>query len=72
MAITGTAMGICSAIGYSSDLWLYTVCGKWLDTYGNDGFKNIIYLIIASLALIVVCSALLHAYEKKHRVFETE
>lgn len=72
MAITGTAMGICSAIGYSSDLWLYSLCGKWLDQYGNDGFRYVIYLIIASLALVVVCSLLLHAYEKKHNVFAEE
>lgn len=69
MAITGTAMGICSAIGYSSDLWLYTLCGKWLDTYGNDGYDRIWMLTIAALVMVIICSVLLHIYEKKHNVF---
>jgi MFS family permease len=69
MEITGTAMGICSAVGYSTDLWLYTLCGKWLDTYGNAGYRYILMLFLAGLALVVVCSILLGKYEKKHNVF---
>lgn len=69
MAITGTAMGICSAVGYSTDLWSYTLCGKWLDTYGNAGYIRIMGLWLAGLALVIVCSVLLHKYEKKHNVF---
>lgn len=34
MTMTGTAMGICSAVGYSTDLWSYTLIGSWLDKYG--------------------------------------
>lgn len=64
--ITGTAIGIASAVGYSTDLWLYNLCGKWLDTYGNDGYRNIFLLILVALALIVVCSMLLKRYELKH------
>lgn len=37
----GSVYGIASAIGYSSDLWLYIVCGNWLDSMGNDGYKYI-------------------------------
>ena len=37
----GSVYGIASAIGYSSDLWLYTVCGSWLDSMGNDGYRYI-------------------------------
>lgn len=70
MVITGTAMGICSAVGYSTDLWSYTVIGKWLDTYGNDGYKYVLMLWLAGIALVVICSILLLMYEKKNRVFE--
>ena len=66
MSITGTAMGICSAIGYSSDLWLYTLCGKWLDQYGSAGYHYIWMLTIGAMALVVVCCVLLHLYEKKY------
>lgn len=70
MSITGTAMGICSAVGYSSDLWLYTLCGKWLDEFGSSGYTYIWLLTIAAMVMVIVCCALLHRYEKKHRVFE--
>ena len=69
MAITGTAMGICSAVGYSTDLWSYTLIGSWLDKYGNDGYRCVLLLWLAGVALVVICSILLHRYEKKHNVF---
>ncbi|MBQ6622705.1 MAG: MFS transporter [Mogibacterium sp.] len=70
--IMGTSMGICSAIGYSTDLWLYTLCGKWIDEYGATGYKNIILLYIAGLVLVIVCSILLYRYEKAHGIFGLE
>lgn len=66
--ITGTAMGIASAVGYSTDLWLYTLCGKWLDSYGNDGYRYIMLLFLAALALVVVCAILLKRYEDRHQI----
>ncbi len=67
--IMGTSMGIASAVGYSTDLWLYTLCGKWIDTLGNAGYRNIILLYIAGLVLVIAASFLLYIYEKKHGVF---
>lgn len=64
--ITGTAMGITSAIGYSTDLWLYTVCGNWIDKYGADGYKNILCLFIAAMVVVIISSILLRRYEKNH------
>ncbi len=72
LEITGTAMGICSAIGYSTDLWLFTLCGNWLDQHGNSGYKYIFMLFIAGLALVIVSSLLLRNYEKKHIVCPAE
>ncbi|MDD3169164.1 MAG: MFS transporter [Eubacteriales bacterium] len=37
----GSVFGVASAIGYSSDLWLYTLCGTWLDNMGNAGYRLI-------------------------------
>lgn len=67
--ITGTAMGIASAVGYSTDLWLYTLCGSWIDKYGADGYRNIIWLFVAGLVLVIVCAVLLGVYEKKNGIF---
>ena len=64
--ITGTAMGITSAIGYSTDLWLYTVCGRWIDVHGNDGYRYILMLFIAGLAVVIVSSYMLYRYKKNH------
>lgn len=69
--IMGTSMGICSAVGYSTDLWLYTLCGNWIDKNGADGFKNIMYLYVAGLCLVIVCCVLLYRYEKKHGIVES-
>ena len=60
--ITGTAMGITSAIGYSTDLWLYTVCGRWIDLYGNAGYKNILLLFIGALIVVIVNASLLDRF----------
>ena len=68
---TGTAMGITSAVGYSTDLWLYTLCGNWLDAYGNAGYRNILLLYLAGLAVVVVCAILLHRYEKSHNLISS-
>lgn len=68
--ILGTSIGLASAIGYSTDLWLYGLCGKWIDEYGAAGYRNIIYLFIAGMILVVVSSVLLYLYEKKNNVFE--
>ena len=70
--ITGTSMGIASAVGYSTDLWLYNLCGRWLDTKGADGYNNIFILLIVGLGIVVVCAVLLHLYEKKNHCFESE
>lgn len=71
LAITGTAMGICSAVGYSTDLWSYTLVGNWLDKYGNDGYRYVLMLWLAGIALVVVCCILLYRYEKKNGVFSS-
>lgn len=67
--ILGTSMGIASAVGYSTDLWLNTLCGNWIDQYGPAGYKNIICLYIAGLVLVIISSILLYRYEKKHQIF---
>ena len=56
MVLMGTATGIVSTIGYSSDLWLYAVTGSFLDTMGNAGYKYI-FAIITVFCTIGLISA---------------
>lgn len=70
LVITGTAMGICSAVGYSTDLWLHTLCGSLIDKHGNAGYQMIVGLMIVGLVLTIVCAVLLGVYEKRHPIHE--
>ena len=67
IAMTGTVMGVASAIGYSTDIWLYSLCGSWLDKYGNDGYTNIWYFTACGGALMIVMALLLNRHYKKVR-----
>jgi MFS family permease len=67
IALTGTILGVASAIGYSSDIWLYSLCGYWLDTMSNYGYQNIWCLQAGACALMVVSGLLLYREYKKVR-----
>ena len=67
MMITGTAMGLVSGIGYSTDIWLYTLCGNWIDKYGALGYRYILMLFIGGLVLVFVSATVFDRYMKKKR-----
>lgn len=56
----GTVLGIASALGYSTDAWIYNVCGGWVDRYGNDAY-NLIFILQAVGAVVMIVSGLLLA-----------
>ena len=64
-AYVGTVLGIASALGYSTDAWIYNVCGSWVDHYGNDAY-NFIFILQAIGAAVMIVSGLLLArlYQK--------
>lgn len=62
IAYTGTILGIASAIGYSSDIWLYSLCGHWLDTLGNAGYVYIWYLTAGGGVLMLAMGVFLWKY----------
>ena len=72
IAFTGTVLGIASAIGYSSDIWLYTLCGNWLDNMGNSGYRNIWFLTAAGAGLMVVTGLMLYRQYKKVESLKNE
>lgn len=61
----GTVLGVASAIGYSSDIWLYNVCGAWLDSYGNDGYRYIWIMQAAGAVLMIIMGLLLATTYRK-------
>lgn len=61
-----TAAGIVCAVGFCPDLFLYTLYGHWLDTYGNAGYTRIFIYTICMMVLGVVNSIVIHFYKKKY------
>lgn len=59
-AYVGTVLGIASTLGYSTDAWIYNVCGGWVDNYGTDAY-NFIFILQAFGAVVMIVSGLLLA-----------
>ncbi|MGI6056995.1 MAG: MFS transporter [Bilifractor sp.] len=69
MELSGRVSGIASALGYLPDLFMYTLVGGWMDTYGADGFKMTWgYAIAAALLCIVFCVILSRIIRKKTEI----
>ena len=57
--MSGRVSGIASALGFAPDLFLYTLVGGWMDTYGATGFKMTwAYAVVASLLCVVMAFVL--------------
>lgn len=61
----GTVLGVASAIGYSSDIWLYNLCGAWLDNNGNAGYAYIWILQAVGAVMMIVMGLLLASTYRK-------
>ncbi len=64
---TGAAVGVASFIGYSPDMFAYSVIGSWLDSHpGIEGFhRAFIFMSAVSLAGFIL-SIIAFKYIKKH------
>ncbi|WP_313755719.1 MFS transporter [Tissierella sp.] len=62
---SATAAGITCAIGFSPDLFQYTLFGNWIDKYGNGGYKYIFIYTMAILAVGIVNAIFSIRYKKK-------
>ncbi|WMM24371.1 MFS transporter [Tissierella sp. MB52-C2] len=71
-AVTGTALAIITVIGYLPDMFVYTLFGKWLDTYGDAGYSRIfiftIGVTIVSLLVALVAVKLSNKYKKQNNI----
>lgn len=55
LALSGRVSGISSALGYMPDVFMYTLVGSWMDSYGRKGFNMTwAYAIVAALLCVVL------------------
>lgn len=55
LSLSGRVSGISSALGYMPDVFMYTLVGNWMDSYGRTGFNMTwIYTIIAAILCIIL------------------
>lgn len=63
--LTGRVSGIVSCLGYTPDLFMYTLVGSWMDTYGRAGFDMTWAYAVVCAILCVVFSIILSKLIKK-------
>lgn len=67
LQLSGRVSGISSALGYLPDVFMYTLVGGWMDSYGRTGFNMTwIYAIVAAV-LCVILTLILGKVVKKEQ-----
>lgn len=58
--MSGRVSGITSSLGYAPDIFMYTLVGSWMDTYGKKGYNMTwIYAMVAAALCILFTLALM-------------
>jgi nitrate/nitrite transporter NarK len=70
-AVTATAIGIISMIGYTPDFFMAPLFGHWLDQYGSNGY-TVIFLFLASVCLAGVLVSLALVRYSRPRVSDAD
>ncbi len=53
--LSGRVSGIASALGYMPDMFMYTLVGSWMDSYGRTGYNMTwVYAMVAAALCIVL------------------
>lgn len=65
LSVTGTAVGIASIIGYTPDLFMSAMFGRWLDNYGNRGYTYIFMFLMVVGAVGVTSSYIIRRHCRK-------
>lgn len=66
LSLSGRVSGISSALGYLPDVFMYTLVGGWMDSYGRRGYNMTwIYAIVAALLCVVLTFVLSKVVKKK-------
>lgn len=67
LKVTGMAITLMSILGITGpDLFLPTLCGSWIDKYGNDGYFYIFILMAALAALGLIAAILMLKIKQKN------
>ncbi len=66
--LSGRVSGISSALGYLPDVFMYTLVGGWMDSYGRTGFNMTWIYAIAAAVLCVILTLILSRIVKKEQV----
>ena len=72
---TGAAVGVASFIGFSPDMFAYSIIGSWLDNNpGIEGYHKAFMFMAAISLLGFIFSIIAYKYIKKHKqkTFENE
>ncbi|WP_455319188.1 MFS transporter [Enterococcus pallens] len=57
-ALSGTAIGIVSAIGFSPDAFMFSQVGGWLDKYPPEQAYKMIFTYMAAMSGIAICAGI--------------
>lgn len=57
--LSGRVSGIASALGYMPDMFMYTLVGSWMDSYGRTGYNMTWVYAMAAAALCIVLTFIL-------------
>lgn len=64
--MSGRVSGIASCLGYMPDLFLYTLVGSWMDTYGRTGYNMTwAYAIGCAIVCIIITFVLSRIVKKQ-------
>lgn len=68
LSLSGRVSGISSALGYLPDVFMYTLVGGWMDSYGRCGYNMTwIYAIVAALLCVLLTFILSKVVKKESR-----
>ncbi|MDY4105665.1 MAG: MFS transporter [Oscillospiraceae bacterium] len=65
--VSATAVSIATLIGYLPDMFVHTMFGNWIDTYGNAGYSRIIIYGVGTCVLGAVAAIIAVRQSKKVR-----
>lgn len=69
--MSGRVSGIASCLGYTPDLFMYTLVGSWMDNYGAAGFKMTWAYALVAAVLCIVFALILSRIIKKENLKKT-
>lgn len=68
--LSGRVSGIASALGYLPDVFMYTLVGGWMDSYGRTGYNMTWAYAMVAAALCIVLSIVLSKVVKNGKPIE--